>query len=134
MPRSPRPTPSLTLPRAPWRWAVAGVCLGALPALVLWAPARWLATGVQQASGDLRIAGLGLVVPGLVLARRFSLGAAEFDFTRTATDGLRWRLQQVELVPTGQREEVGWYSGVFGCDTGCFWVPSLFSFLWGSSF
>jgi len=32
-------------------WAVAGVCLGALPALVLWAPARWLATGVQQASG-----------------------------------------------------------------------------------
>ncbi|MCP5339476.1 MAG: hypothetical protein H7A16_04740 [Sinobacteraceae bacterium] len=56
---------------------------------------------VQQASGDLRIAGLGLVVPGLVLARRFSLGAAEFDFTRTATDGLRWRLQQVELVPTG---------------------------------
>lgn len=56
---------------------------------------------VQQASGDLRIAGLGFVVPGLVLARRFSLGAAEFDFARTATDGLRWRLQQVELVPTG---------------------------------
>lgn len=38
-------------PRAPWRWAVAGLCLGALPALLLWAPARWLATGVEQASG-----------------------------------------------------------------------------------
>ena len=38
-------------PHAPWRWALAGLCLGALPALVLWAPARWLAAGVQQASG-----------------------------------------------------------------------------------
>ncbi|WP_367066153.1 type II secretion system protein N [Oryzisolibacter sp. LB2S] len=40
-----------TTPRAPWRWAVAGLCLGALPALLLWAPARWLASAVAQASG-----------------------------------------------------------------------------------
>lgn len=56
---------------------------------------------VQQASGDLRIAGLGFVAPGPVVARRFAVGAAEFDFARTEADGLRWRLQQVELVPDG---------------------------------
>ena len=41
----------MAVPRAPWRWAALGLCLGALPALALWAPARWLAAGVQQASG-----------------------------------------------------------------------------------
>ncbi|MCC6172535.1 MAG: hypothetical protein IT481_10955 [Gammaproteobacteria bacterium] len=56
---------------------------------------------VQQAGGDLRIAGLGFVAPGPVVARRFAVGAAEFDFARTDADGLRWRLQQVELVPAG---------------------------------
>ena len=40
-----------TPPRSPWRWAVAGLCLGMLPALLLWAPARWLAAGVARASG-----------------------------------------------------------------------------------
>ena len=38
-------------PPAPWRWAVAGLCLGALPALLAWAPAHWLAAGVEKASG-----------------------------------------------------------------------------------
>ncbi|MGE4329678.1 type II secretion system protein N [Diaphorobacter sp.] len=51
MPRLSRPQPPSTAPRSPRRWAVAGLCLGALPALVLWAPARWLAAGLQQASG-----------------------------------------------------------------------------------
>ncbi len=32
------------------RWALAGVVLGSLVTLVLWAPARWLAAAVEQAS------------------------------------------------------------------------------------
>lgn len=38
-------------PHSPHRWAVAGLLLGALPALVAFAPAEWLARGVAQASG-----------------------------------------------------------------------------------
>ena len=35
---------------APWAWAVAGVLAGGLLASTLFAPARWLAWGVAQAS------------------------------------------------------------------------------------
>jgi general secretion pathway protein N len=39
------------IPReAPWLWALAGLVLGALLALVLFAPARWLAAGVASAT------------------------------------------------------------------------------------
>jgi general secretion pathway protein N len=34
----------------PWRWAIAGAALGLLAALVLFAPARWLAAAVASAS------------------------------------------------------------------------------------
>ena len=51
MARTPHARPTQAAPRAPWRWAVLGLCLGALPALALWAPAHWLAAGVRQASG-----------------------------------------------------------------------------------
>jgi len=37
---------------APWRWAAAGILVGGVLALVLFAPARWLASLVQQASGE----------------------------------------------------------------------------------
>ncbi|WP_225783782.1 type II secretion system protein N [Xenophilus sp. Marseille-Q4582] len=37
--------------RAPWGWALGGAVLGILLATLLWAPARWLAAGLQQASG-----------------------------------------------------------------------------------
>ena len=35
-----------------WRWALGGAVLGALLACLVWAPARWLAWGVAQASQD----------------------------------------------------------------------------------
>jgi general secretion pathway protein N len=35
-----------------WRWAVTGTALGALAALWVWAPARWLSWGVAQASAQ----------------------------------------------------------------------------------
>jgi general secretion pathway protein N len=34
----------------PWSWAVAGIALGLLLALALFAPARWLASGLSRAS------------------------------------------------------------------------------------
>ncbi|MDQ3058019.1 MAG: type II secretion system protein N [Pseudomonadota bacterium] len=37
---------------SPWRWALAGTLAGLVLASVLFAPARWLATLVQQASGE----------------------------------------------------------------------------------
>ena len=36
---------------SPWRWAMAGIFAGLILALVVFAPARWLAALVQQASG-----------------------------------------------------------------------------------
>ena len=36
--------------RAPWSWAVAGLLLGGSVALLCFAPARWLAAGLAQAS------------------------------------------------------------------------------------
>jgi general secretion pathway protein N len=38
-------------PRAPWRWALAGAVPGLLCALLLFAPASWLAGMLQRASG-----------------------------------------------------------------------------------
>lgn len=45
---SPAPGPA----SAPWRWALAGALAGLALATVLFAPARWLAALVQQASGE----------------------------------------------------------------------------------
>jgi general secretion pathway protein N len=40
------------IPReVPWAWAAGGAVLGLVLALVLFAPARWLAAGVERASG-----------------------------------------------------------------------------------
>ncbi len=44
-----RATPTLR-PRVPWPWALAGAVLGLVCALLLFAPARWLAATVQRAS------------------------------------------------------------------------------------
>ena len=38
-------------PATPWGWAASGALLGLLLASVLFAPARWLAAGIHQASG-----------------------------------------------------------------------------------
>lgn len=46
---APRPTGSAS---APWGWAATGALTGLLLALLLFAPARWLAALVQRASGE----------------------------------------------------------------------------------
>ncbi len=47
MTRSSRPARAAT----PWGWAASGALLGGLLATLLFAPARWLAAGIHQASG-----------------------------------------------------------------------------------
>jgi general secretion pathway protein N len=52
IPRRPRPSSrhAGTAPHAPWGWALAGALAGLLPALVVFAPAQWLAQGVARAT------------------------------------------------------------------------------------
>ena len=45
-------TPGLPHQPAPWRWAIVGVLLGAAIATTVFAPARWLAAALSQASGQ----------------------------------------------------------------------------------
>ncbi|QTN26875.1 type II secretion system protein N [Rhodoferax sp. AJA081-3] len=45
-------TPGMPHQSAPWRWAIAGVLLGGAIATTVFAPARWLATALSQASGQ----------------------------------------------------------------------------------
>ena len=80
-------------PRAPWGWAAAGMLAGVLPALVVFAPAQWLARAVDHASsGQVLLAqARGTVWTGsaqLVLTG----GGASQD--RAALPGrLEWRLR-----------------------------------------
>ena len=54
--RKPRPTLQPALARVPWRWAIAGAVLGGAAALVAYAPAYWLASGLAWASqGQLQL-------------------------------------------------------------------------------
>lgn len=45
-----KPASSSRSASAPWRWAATGILLGVLLALLLFAPARWLADAVRHAS------------------------------------------------------------------------------------
>ncbi len=45
-------TPGLPHQPAPWRWAIAGALLGGVVATTVFAPARWLAAALSQASGQ----------------------------------------------------------------------------------
>jgi general secretion pathway protein N len=80
-------------PGAPWGWAVGGLLLGALLALVLFAPARWLADAVQRASaGQVLLADArGTVWNGTA---RLVLTGGEGSNDATALPGrLQWQLR-----------------------------------------
>jgi general secretion pathway protein N len=47
----PSSSAAVSAPLAPWRTAAVAACLGALGALIAFAPAAWLAQGVQSATG-----------------------------------------------------------------------------------
>ena len=78
---------------APWRWAWAGACLGLAWALLVFAPARWLAAALDQASqGQVQLADpLGTVWDGsaqLVLS-----GGKDSRDQAALPERLRWRLR-----------------------------------------
>jgi general secretion pathway protein N len=88
-----KPLQHLPTPTAPWRWAWAGGTLGLLLALLLAAPARWLAAGLAQASnGQLQLADArGTVWDGsaqLVLA-----GGSDSHDSTALPERLRWTLR-----------------------------------------
>lgn len=91
-----RPVPQLPT-NPPWRWAWAGAALGLGLALLLYAPARWLAAGLAQASqGQVQLADArGTVWNGsaqLVLAG----GAGSRDST-ALPERLSWRIRPAGL-------------------------------------
>lgn len=43
-------TPSRPVARSPWAWAIAGLLAGSLPAVLVFAPAAWLAAAVESAT------------------------------------------------------------------------------------
>ena len=89
MSRSSRPVPAST----PWGWAASGALLGLLLATVLFAPARWLAAGIHQASGgqvtlaDVR----GTVWAGS--ARLVLSGGADSQGSMALPGRVDWRMQ-----------------------------------------
>jgi general secretion pathway protein N len=87
---------------APWRLTVVGVVLGAVLAVVVFAPAQWLAAGVAQATG----ARVQLLEPGGTVwsgSARLVLGAGSGSQAHTSLPGrLQWR-----LVPSLQGLQLG---------------------------
>ncbi len=79
--------------RAPWGWAVAGAVAGLLPALVVFAPAQWLASAVAQASsGRLLLAEpQGTVWTGS--ARPVLTGGADSQDRAALPTRLHWQLR-----------------------------------------
>lgn len=77
----------------PWGWAGAGAVLGLLLALLLYAPARWLAAGLARASnGQVQLAEpRGTVWSGS--ARLLLTGGAGSRDAAALPDRLEWRLR-----------------------------------------
>lgn len=78
---------------APWGWALAGAACGLVAALVLFAPARWLAAGLEQASaGRLQLQDArGTVWDGS--ARLTLTGGAGSADAATLPSRVQWRLR-----------------------------------------
>ncbi len=78
---------------APWGWGASGLLLGALLSVLLFAPARWLAGAVRQASGGqvLLLDARGTVWSG---SARFTLtGGAGSVASASLPSRLGWRIQ-----------------------------------------
>jgi general secretion pathway protein N len=78
---------------APWRWAWAGACLGLAWALLVFAPARWLASALAQLSqGQVQLADpLGTVWDG---SAQLVLSGGQGSRDQAALpERLRWRLR-----------------------------------------
>jgi len=76
----------------PWAWAGAGACVGLLMASLLFAPAQWLAQGIQRLSNDRvqLLAPLGTIWRG---SAQLVLGAGQGSRVPAALPGrVQWQL------------------------------------------
>lgn len=88
-------TPGSAQPSPPWGWALAGALLGVVLATTFFAPARWLATAVGQASGQrITLAGArGSVWQG---TSQLVLSGGEGSANALALPGqLSWRIRPI---------------------------------------
>ena len=97
----------LHLPNTPWRWAASGALAGLLLAIVVFAPARWLASALQQASAGrvLLSDARGTVWSGS--AQLMLTGGAGSRDSATLPSRLEWQLRP------------GWGHGVASFYTAC---------------
>jgi general secretion pathway protein N len=82
----------------PWGWAVAGACLGLLVAVVLFAPARWLALAVAQGSSQqvLLQSARGTVWTGS--AQLVLTGGTESRDAAALPERVTWRIRPAGLA------------------------------------
>jgi len=88
-------TSASTQPSAPWRWAVTGALLGGLVATTVFAPARWLAAALSQASGQqIQLSGAqGSIWQG---TSQLQLSGGQGSVSAVALPGqLNWRIRPI---------------------------------------
>jgi general secretion pathway protein N len=117
MPRTTSSNISATTARAPWGWAVAGLTVGALVALCVFAPARWLAGGLaqatqqqvqlQQAQGTVWRGSAQLVLGATTDTAAALPGRVQWDLT-PRWHGLRLQLQAPCCLAQAWAWQLGW--------------------------
>ena len=88
-------TPGLPHQSAPWRWAIAGLLLGVVLATTVFAPARWLASALSQATGQQLklVSAQGSVWNG---SSQLVLSGGQGSVNAVALPGqVRWRIRPV---------------------------------------
>jgi general secretion pathway protein N len=78
---------------APWGWALAGALVGLVVSLALFAPARWLAAGVQRATADRLVLAYARGTVWNGSAQLMLTGGAGSNDTSALPGRIEWRLR-----------------------------------------
>ena len=101
-----RPPSSGPAPRRGWRWALLGITIGAVLAVLLFAPARWLSAALSGWSqGRLVLANpRGTIWTGTA-AVVFASGAGGAEAV-SLPGLLHWRMRPARLIPRGGKSRL----------------------------